>query len=344
MKSHHVAIASPGIFSSNVMDMGAHTRAQEPTLIPASVPGISLQLLLQTTAASQFLLPAPIPWGVLLPYLTGIVILAIGLYTVRREFASRQGLDKIVALGPVFLAVPMAVFGTEHFTATKILAGMVPSWIPGHLFWALFVGACLISAALSIVVGKYAGIASALLGLMILLFVVLIHIPEIANAPTSQLLWVVALRDLAFSGGALSVAATQKKPWTPQVRQRLTQLARLFISVPITFLGVEQFLHPELAPGVPLAKSTPLWIPGHALWGYPIGTVFVVAGLCLISNKQARLAATWLGLLILLLVLAVYLPIVVANPSDIANGLNYLVDTMLLGGSILAFAQAQRGD
>ena len=95
--------------------------AQEPTLIP--------HLLLLT--------PTLIPWGVLLPYLTGTLILAIGLYTARKEFASRQGLDKIVALGPLSLALPIAVFGTEHFTATKILAGMVPSWIPGHLFWAL---------------------------------------------------------------------------------------------------------------------------------------------------------------------------------------------------------------
>ena len=324
-----MAIASLGIFSSNVKDMGAHTRAQEPTLIPTNV---------------LLLTPALIPLGVLLPYLTGTVILLIGLYSARKEFASRQGLDKIVALGPVFLAVPIAVFGTEHFTATKILAGMVPRWIPGHLFWALFVGACLISVALSIAVRKYTGIAAALLGLTILLFVLLIHIPGVANAPTSRLLWVVALRDLAFSGGALSVAATQRKSWTPPVRQGLILLARLFIGVPITFLGVEQFLHPELAPGVPLPKLTPLWVPGHALWGYPIGLVFVVAGLCLITNKKAGFAATWLGLLILLLVLAVYLPIVVAIPSDIANGLNYLADTLLLGGTVLAFAEAQRGD
>jgi uncharacterized membrane protein len=309
--------------------MGAHTRAQEPTLIPTNV---------------LLLTPALVPWGVLLPYLTGTVILLIGLYSARKEFVSRQGLDKIVALGPVFLAVPIAVFGTEHFTATKILAGMVPRWIPGHLFLALFVGACLISAALSIAVRKYTGIAAALLGLTILLFVLLIHIPGVANAPTSRLLWVVALRDLAFSGGALSVAATQRKSWTPPVRQGLILLARLFIGVPITFLGVEQFLHPELAPGVPLPKLTPLWVPAHALWGYPIGVVFVVAGLCLITNKKAGSAATWLGLLILLLVLAVYLPIVVAIPSDIANGLNYLADTLLLGGTVLAFAEAQRGD
>ena len=323
------------------MDIGLVPEAQEPPLIPANVPGTLLRFSILTTAAN---FTALIPWGVLLPYLTGTVILVAGLYTVKKEFLSRRGLDKIVALGPLFVAVPVAVFGTEHFTATKIIAGMVPEWIPGHLFWALFVGACLIGAALSIAIRKYAGVAAALLGLTILLFVLLIHLPGIVNTPTSRLLWVVCLRDLAFSGGALSVAAIQKEPWTPQVRQRLILLAQLFIGVPITFLGVEQFLHPELAPGVPLIKLTPSWFPGHAFCGYLTGVIYVVAGLCLMINKQARLAATWLGLVILLLVLAVYLPILVGNPSDIGDGLNYFMDTLLLGGSALAFAQALSGD
>ena len=57
-------------------------------------------------------------------------------------------------------------------------------------------------------------------------------------------------------------------------------------------------------------------------------------------NKQARLAATWLGLITLLLVLFIYLPIVIGIPADIANGLNYLADTLLLGGAALALAGA----
>ncbi len=291
--------------------------------------------------AGEWIAPGVIPWGVLLPYLIATVILLKGLYTSRKEFSSKQGLDKIVALGAVCFAVPISAFGTEHFTAAKILAGMVPGWIPGHLFWALFVGACLISAALSIAVRKFAGVAAALLALMILLFVFLIHIPNIANAPATRLLWVVGLRDLAFSAGALSIAATQTEPWIQRYRQRAVSIARIFIGVSITFLGVGQFLHPELAPGVPLEKLTPPWIPMHACWGYPAGAIYVIAGLCLILNKEARRAAAWLGLVILLLVLAVYLPILVANPSDIGTGLNYLMDTLLLSGSVLALAQAQ---
>jgi uncharacterized membrane protein len=277
-----------------------------------------------------------------LPYLAGAVVLVIGFITIQKEFARRRGLDKIVALGPVILAASIAVFGMEHFTFAAVVAGMVPAWIPGHLFWALLVGACLVGASLSIAVRKYAGVAALLLGVMIVLFVFLIHIPGIVSSHGSRLLWVVGLRDLAFAGGALSVAATQAEAWTAQDRQRLVTVARLFIAIPIVFLGVEQFLHPELAPGVPLAKLTPLWLPGHLLWAFLTGAVYVVAGLSLILNKESRLAATWLGLMILLLVLVLYVPIVAMNPADIGNGLNYLADTLLLGGSALSLAGALR--
>jgi uncharacterized membrane protein len=297
-----------------------------------ATPGTAHTLLILVAASTRF------PWGVWLPYLTGAVILAIGL----EDFAQKQGLDKLVALGPVFIAVPIAIFGTEHFTAAQIVSGMVPAWIPSHMFWALLVGTCLIAAALSIAAGKQASLAAAMLGLMIVLFVFLIHIPNIAAAPHNRILWVVGLRDLAFAGGAFALSAMRKEAWTPRARRRLVTLARLSVAVAITVCGIEQFLYPELAPGVPLEKSTPLWIPAHLLWSYLTGAVFVVTGISMLINRRVRLAATAAGLMALLLVIIVYVPIVVSNPSDIGNGLNYLADTLFVCGSLLALAETQR--
>ncbi|MGB8539309.1 MAG: hypothetical protein WCD57_23000 [Acidobacteriaceae bacterium] len=296
-------------------------------------------------AVSGFFYPANIAewipglsWGVWLPYLIGALVLAIGLITVRNEFLQKQGLDKIVVLGPVFFAVPLAVFGAEHFTVTTSLAGAVPAWLPGHVFWVLFVGACLIAAALSIAAGKYAWLASALAGVLILLFELLIHIPNVAGNPHNRITWVVVLREPAFAGGAFALAATQDGGWKPQARHAFATLARFLIAICIAFMGVQQCLHPELAPGVPLMMATPRWVPAHSVWGYLIGAIYVVIAISLLLNKQVRLAATWLGLIILLLVLLLYLPIVIANPADIANGLNYLADTLLLCGAVLALA------
>jgi uncharacterized membrane protein len=283
-------------------------------------------------------------WGVWLPYLFAAIILAIGLPMAGKQLAQARGIQKVVALGPVFIGAPMAVFSAEHFTATKIIAGMVPGWIPGHVFWALLVGVCLLAAALSIAARKQAWLSSALLGVMILLFVLLIHIPNIAGAPHERILWVVALRDLTFSAGAFSLAAAEKEAWRPQDRHWVVTVARLVVGAVIVFMGVQQILHPELVPGVPLLKATPAWIPGHLLWGYVTGVIYLICGVSLIINKQARLAASWLGLVILLLVILIYVPIVVANPSDIGNALNYLADTLLLDGTVLALAGALDAD
>jgi hypothetical protein len=111
--------------------------------------------------------------------------------------------------------------------------------------------------------------------------------------------------------------------------------------VALTFFGVEQFLHPELAPGVPLLRLTPLWIPAHLLWSYLSAAVLVVAGISLLINRRVRLTATCVGLVTLLLTLLIYVPIVFSNPADIGNGLNYLADTLLLSGTALALAGAQ---
>lgn len=283
-------------------------------------------------------------WDLALSYLIGAVVLIIGLRTtVKNEVSRARGAEKIIRFGPVFIAVPMAVFGTEHFTFYDSVTVLVPSWIPWHLFWVLFVGACLIGGAFSLVVKKYDGLAAALFAIMLLLFELLISGPRIAGTPGDRFAWAVALRDLAFSGGALAFAASQRRGSGTQGANKVITLARFFIGFPILFFAVELFLHPEFAPGVPLKALTPIWIPGRVLWAYLTGAVFLVTGLGLILNKKARMAAMWLGILLLLLVIAVYVPIVIARPTAIGSGLNYLVDTLLLGGSALCFAGSQGG-
>jgi uncharacterized membrane protein len=325
-------------------------------LIPLDVPGTPFLLSVLAAAGLRFLQPvtqlaavlvstARLPWDVWLPYLTGALILAVGLpRVINKDFVHQRALNQIVALGPLLLAAPIAIFGLEHFLFPAFVARMVPAWIPGPLFWTFVTGVCFIGAALSIAVKKYAGFTAALLGLMILLFVFLIDIPGIVSSHGGRLFWMVALRDLSFSGGAFAVAAIHTDAWGSRTRGRLITLARFFIAIPVIFFGVAQFVHPELAPGIPLAKLTPLFIPAHLLWSYLTGIVFVVIGMSLLINKEVRLAATWLGLTLLLLVFIVYVPIVVANPWDIGNGLNYLADALLLSGSALAFAGARRAN
>ena len=285
-----------------------------------------------------------IPGNVFWPYLAGTAILAIGIFTGGKEVLRARGMDKILTLGPLFFAFPMAVFAAQHFTEAKAVATLVPSWIPEHLFWTYFVGTALVAASASIVARKHAQPAAILLAVMLILFVLLLHVPSIMADPNNVIAWAIALRDVAFSAGAMAFAGAQTEHFRFQVTNRLKTLARVFLSVATIFFGVEHFLHPEFMPAVDFDRSMPTWIPIRMFWSYFAGTAFLIAGTSLIVNKQTRLAATWLGIVVLLLVLFVYLPILVAHPFDIDNGLNFFVSTLAFSGVALLVANAMPKD
>jgi len=275
-------------------------------------------------------------------YVCAILLFIIGLIKIAREARAEHGIDKIMQFGRLFFAIPMAVFGSEHFTVTAAIADMVPRWIPVHTFWVYLVGLGFLCAGLSIAVLVQARLAAALVGLTFLIFVLVIDVPTILAAPDNRFSWALALRELAFSGGALAFAMSQwssrsRQPWRAQTKW--AAFPRLFIAISCLFYGIEHLLHPEHVPGVPLARLTPAWIPGRIFLGYFVGTILIAAGACLLGKKKPRMAATSLGLTILLTMFWVYLPMLLAMPKDVET-LNYFFDTLLFCGTILLLANA----
>jgi uncharacterized membrane protein len=288
-------------------------------------------------------LPAWFSWDPLLPYFTAVVLLALGVSIAMKKAPPQvHGLEKIVLCGPVFIAAPMAVFGTEHFLAAEAIGGAIPAWIPAHLFLAYFVGTCLILGGLSIVVQIRAGLSAALFGVMVILFDLILHIPRMMAAPHDRFAWAIVFRELTFGCGALAFAATQTEEWRTKGRHRFIPLARVLIGVALIFYAAEHFLHPEFAPGVPLNKLTPSWIPAHLLWSYLTGIVYVVGGACLLINKKAHSAAKWVGLWAFFIVVIICVPIMLENLADISAGLNFPADTLMFSGAILCLAGSER--
>lgn len=116
-------------------------------------------------------------------------------------------MNTLLGLGKYLFAVPFAVFGLLHFAAADGMAGMVP--LPGGVIWVYLTGVALIAAAVSIIIGKMDKLATFLLGVMMLVFVALIHGKGVMGG--DQMAMPSLLKDLALAGAAWLYAGNLAK-------------------------------------------------------------------------------------------------------------------------------------
>ncbi len=272
----------------------------------------------------------------------GVLLFLVGLWSAKSDIARAYRLDKFVAMTNMCFAIPLAVFGALHLVSVAFVLPAVPDYMPFRLFWAYLVGVALLAASFSIATKIQVRWSGLLFGTMMFLFVLMSDLPGAIANPSNRFGWTLVLRELSFAaGGWLLAAAAIRSPH----RNKLITVGRIILGVAAIFYGVEHFLHPLHCPGVPLEKIMPTYIPLRPLIGYLTGTILVISGAAILLNRKTRLAATYLGSWIVLLVLFVYGPILIAQllaPSIAAKveGINYFADTLLFAAAILALARA----
>ena len=116
-------------------------------------------------------------------------------------------MNAILNLGKWLFAVPFLVFGVFHFLGAKDMAGMAPF---GGEIMVYTTGVALVAAAVSMFIGKYDKLATVLLALMLILFIVFIHGPA-AGDSSNQAAMPNLLKDLALAGAALLYAKNEAK-------------------------------------------------------------------------------------------------------------------------------------
>jgi uncharacterized membrane protein len=282
--------------------------------------------------------------GVFWQYLGLIAVFLIGLVVIlKTEIPGARGLDAFLPFSRVFYCAPVAAFGTEHFVFAKGMTGMIPNYLPFHMFWVIFCGVCLIVGALAVVLKIQDALAATLLGIMFFSFDAMLTFPAIPQELHNRIVWALGFRELQFSAGALAYAGylygTRSGSNAKSGPHGLVTYARYVIGAGVLFFGVMQILHPTNVPCVPLEKFTPASIPLHGQWGYLCGLIFVACGICILLNRMAREAAAAAGIVTLLMLLFVYAPILYLQRGDIES-FNYFADSMMYAGSVLLLANS----
>jgi uncharacterized membrane protein YphA (DoxX/SURF4 family) len=120
--------------------------------------------------------------------------------------------DKLVPFGSILFAIPIITFGILHLLYAKDVSTLVPSWIPGSVFWTYFAGIALLGSGIAIILKIRPGMMATLLGTMIFSWFIILHIPRVINAPVTDLEGEVtsAFLALAYSGIAFVIAGADK--------------------------------------------------------------------------------------------------------------------------------------
>lgn len=273
----------------------------------------------------------------------GLVYLVAGVLVARKDISAARSWDKLITFGCISLAVSLAVFAPEHFHGgPAYIQSMAPSWMPIRWFWPYLVGCALLAAATSLTLRKSVRLSSTLLACMFSLFVCMIYIPGVFAHRANRFAWTFALRDLSFAGGAWALAGMHSRASSPQPSQWMIRFGRIVVAGAAIFFAVQHFLHPQFAPGVPLEKVSPPWVPLPRLAGYLAGAILMVAGIALAVGKRSRSAAASIGALMSALTLFLYLPILIlayrGSTAEFNEELNYVADTLLYAGTALVLA------
>lgn len=111
-------------------------------------------------------------------------------------------------LGRQLVAVALLVFAGLHALFGPFVATLIPAWIPGRLFWAYFVGAAFLAAAISLLLNRYVRLSAGLLSLMFSLWVLGLHGPRVAANPLLEPEWTSAVVALGVAGASLLLMGT----------------------------------------------------------------------------------------------------------------------------------------
>lgn len=114
-------------------------------------------------------------------------------------------------IGKWLFILPFAAFGFLHFGPLEFSLPYIPSYLPFPAFWVYFTGVCLMSFTLSAIIKKLDGLAALLLGVMLLLFVLIVHIPKAIEGDFLQV--IATFRDTAMAGAAFIYSSVMARDY-----------------------------------------------------------------------------------------------------------------------------------
>ncbi|MFI5186892.1 MAG: hypothetical protein ACHQF0_09220 [Chitinophagales bacterium] len=253
-----------------------------------------------------------------------------------------------IKISRFFYGIGVAGLGVQQFIYPDLRPVIWPpgwpSWIHSST-WAYIVGAALITAAILIIAGKKAKMASLLLGLFLLIIFLLIQCTYVLfvqpNFPRHLALWTDPLKELALSGGAFVLAQlcddelnASSRSLLSTVLKKLIPFGMIFFSITMISFGIDHFFYTEFVAGL-----VPSWFPDHIFWTYFAGVALIGSGVAIILEIRVERVAALLSTMLFLWFVLLHIPRAIADPYGLqGNEISSVFEALTFSGIALGIA------
>jgi uncharacterized membrane protein len=249
-------------------------------------------------------------------------------------------MNNVLKAGRLLFAFSIIGMATQQIFYPEFRAIFVPRtplWLPLPVICVYAFSLYLIMSCMAILLGKPRAVAI-LLGFVFILLFLTGHVPYRLSQELNNLgVWTVAIKCLAFGGGAF-IASGSMKPGHPDferffnpIKDKLILLGVTLFSLMLMAFGIDHFLYTT---GV--SRMIPEWIPAGKFWTYFSGVALISSGTAILLRIKPGLAAILAGAMIFLWVVILHFPDAIRTP-DMGNS-NALTATFhALGFSGIAF-------
>ena len=125
-------------------------------------------------------------------------------------------MNAVTVLGKYLFAIPFIIFGFLHLINAQDMSSMVT--LPGGIVWVYISGLAMLLAGVTILIGRKDAVATFFLGLLLLVYVFLLHLPAVINTNgTDAMATSNFLKDLALAGAAFVYSRSAAKDRTTRL-------------------------------------------------------------------------------------------------------------------------------
>jgi putative oxidoreductase len=113
--------------------------------------------------------------------------------------------------GRILFAITLAFFGVGQLMNAGAMSSLVPSFLSSLSTAVVYItGVCLLLAATSFIINRFTLIAGILVAIFLLLVIVTVHIPNLADPQMQQIAQTMIVKDSAMAAAALMAAGHSK--------------------------------------------------------------------------------------------------------------------------------------